>query len=115
MKRMNDPPLMYNPRMWFGQWTVRGFFSLFLAAVLNLGCAAHHHRVGTGQNGVGQSSMRQYYLFFGLLRLNEVDTQRLSGNLTSYEIVTERSFSDFLVMPLLLPLTVTSRTVTVYR
>ena len=52
-------------------------------------------------------------MFFGLLDLNEVDTQRLAGDLTSYRITTRWSFTDILLTPLLLPLTVTSRTVTV--
>jgi hypothetical protein len=37
----------------------------------------------------------------------------MAGNLTSYSIETERSFTDLLLMPLLLPVTVTTRTVTV--
>lgn len=57
--------------------------------------------------------MRQYYLLFGLVRVNEVNVQRLASELTSYEVDTEYSFVDLLLSPLLLPLTATSRTVTV--
>jgi len=39
--------------------------------------------------------------------------QRAANDLTSYSIRTEFSLTDFLLMPFLLPFTVTSRTVTV--
>lgn len=57
--------------------------------------------------------MRQFYMFFGFLRLNQVEPQRYTANLSSYDIVTEFSFIDLVLSPLLLPLTVTSRTVVV--
>lgn len=85
-------------------------------AALGLGaCSIHTHTVGLGPNGVGSESARQFYLFFGLLRLNEVDSQRMAQDLTSYRIVTEWSIIDILISPVLLPFTVTSRTVTVER
>ena len=73
----------------------------------------HRHTIGTGPTGLGEQSARQYYVLFGLIRFNEVDPQRLADNLTSYEIESGYSFVDILLAPLLLPLTVTSRTVTV--
>lgn len=78
-------------------------------------CSVHEHTVGLGPNGIGTQSVRQYYLFFGWLRLNEVDTQRLAQDATSYRVRTEWSFVDFVLSPFLLPLTVTTRTVTVER
>jgi len=42
-----------------------------------------------------------------------VNVQNLASNLTSYSIETEYAFTDFLLMPFFLPLTVTTRTVTV--
>lgn len=79
------------------------------------GCVYHVHRVGLGPTGLGSESTRQFYLLFGLVSLNEVDVQRLATDLTSYSIETEFSFVDFLLTPLLLPLTITSRTVTVEK
>lgn len=79
------------------------------------GCHVHQHRVGGGPVGAGEDSMRQYYLLFGLVSLNEVDSQRMTRDLTSYEITTEFGWTDVLLLPLLLPLTVTTRTVTVTR
>lgn len=59
--------------------------------------------------------MRQLYIFFGLVRISESDSQRLAHDATGYEIVTEYSFVDMVLQPLLLPLTMTSRTITVNR
>jgi hypothetical protein len=86
--------------------------ALLLAAQLSA-CVAHHHVVGLGATGSEEQSLRQYYLLFGLIRVNEVNVQRLASDLTSYEIASEFSFVDLLLAPILLPLTATSRTVTV--
>ena len=90
-------------------------FLVVLAALPLGGCHVHQHRVGGGPVGAGEDSMRQYYLLFGLVSLNEVDSQRLTRDLTSYEITTEFAWTDMFLLPLLLPLTVTTRTVTVAR
>lgn len=86
-----------------------------LLVLLASACSAHRHRVGLGPTGIGEESSRQFYLFFGLLPINEVNVQRMAVDLSSYEIESSYSFVDIILTPLLLPLTVTSRTVTVYR
>ncbi len=77
------------------------------------GCVSHQHVVGLGPTGTGSTSERQYYVLFGLLQVNEVDTQRFAPELTSYTIDTRFSFTDLVLSTLMLPLTVTTRTVTV--
>ena len=52
-------------------------------------------------------------MLFGLFRANDVSAQRMADGLTSYTIETEYSFFDLLMQPLLLPVTMTSRTITV--
>lgn len=87
------------------------------AALLLLGaCSSHSHRVGLGpvDNHV-LAERTQVYMLFGLVRLNNVDTSRITTDLTSYEIETSYSFWDILLSPILLPLTVTTRSVTVIR
>lgn len=93
---------------------------LLLACLLALlfaptACQVHTHRVGGGATGLGQESERQFYLFFGLVRINDVNVQRYTADLTSYEIRSEFSWLDLLLAPLLLPFTVTTRTVTVSK
>lgn len=81
--------------------------------ILLSGCMSHTHVVGVGSSGVRSESMRQYYLFFGFLPLNEVNVQRETGDLTGYEIYSEYGFWDIVLSPLLFFVTGTSRTVTV--
>lgn len=88
---------------------------LVLLLALLTGCQSHAHRVGLGPTGIGAESARQFYFLFGLVRLNEVDVQRMASELTSYSIATEFSLLDLLLAPLLAPLTITSRTVTVEK
>ena len=81
--------------------------------LLASGCMVHSHTVGLGATGTGEQVARQYYWFFGFVRVNEVDAQRLAPELTSYTVETKFGVVDFLIAPLLLPLTATSRTVVV--
>lgn len=95
----------------------RSACALACAALLSLGtgCVSHRHVVGVGPTGVGEESARQYYVFFGLIPFNEVDTLRMAGGLNGYAVESSYTFTDFLLMPILLPLTSTSRTVTVQK
>ena len=100
--------------------TSRGHQSRFMIALvlllfLGTACHVHTHRIGGGPTGIGEESARQYFFFFGLFRLNEVNPQRMAGDLTSYEITTKNSIVDYLLMPALGLMTITSRTVTVRR
>jgi hypothetical protein len=76
-------------------------------------CVAHSHVVGLGAAGSNTVVDRQYYWIFGLYQVNDVDARRMSGDLTSYTIETRFGWVDLLLLPLLLPLTATSRTVVV--
>lgn len=69
--------------------------------------------VGLGATGSEFQVARQYYCLFGLLPVNDVDAQRMAGDLTSYTIETKFGLVDCLLAPFLLPLTGTSRTVVV--
>ncbi len=89
--------------------------ALALLACSGTSCMSHRNTVGLGPTGLGESTARQYYVMFGLLRFNEVDPKRMADSLTSYEVETSYSFVDILLMPILLPLTATSRTVTVRK
>lgn len=91
----------------------RWVLALVLALLCPSACFVHEHRVGIGAVGVGQATARQYYLFFGLIRLNDVDAQRLALDKTSFSVRTRFGFWDFVLAPLFAPFTVASRTVTV--
>lgn len=107
------------PRKWVKESAVRVFkhrrSGLLAASLLMLlcGCMGHTHVVGVGPTGLGTESVRQYYMLFGLVPLNDVDVQRVTGNLSGYEIQSDYGFMDFVLSPLLILFTGTSRTVTV--
>ncbi|MCA8957850.1 MAG: hypothetical protein KDC87_17370 [Planctomycetes bacterium] len=107
-----------------GSRVVRGgvlVITLFLSAALMSSCHATTFRVGMGNNGIGQQTTHQYYLLFGLVRLNEVNIQRMVPDYTSYDVEVGFSYrdgfaatlGDFFVSLLFLPLTVTRQVVTV--
>ncbi len=88
-------------------------FLFALCCLPAAGCMTHSHIIGLGPTGLGEVSKRQWFFFFGLINLTEVNVQNMAGNLTSYTVETEQSFTDVLLWPLLLPITMTTRTVTV--
>ncbi len=87
--------------------------ALLCIAGVGSGCVYHRHDVGLGATGTGVATDRQYYLLFGLVDVYDIDTRRLAPELTSYTVETQFGWTDLLLAPLLLPLTVTTRTVVV--
>ena len=74
-----------------------------IISMLFISCATHFHTVGIGpQTGVVQAS-RQYYIIFGLVPINSVDTKELAGidlngNLIeNYEIKTQYTVIDWAI------------------
>ena len=52
---------------------------LILGVLLLIGCAAHVHKVGNGAQGNDMMMARQWYVLFGLVPINEVDTNAMAG------------------------------------
>ena len=89
---------------------------ILLAMVLMFGCATHTHKVGHGAvfNRITVVE-RQWYLLYGLVPINEIDTQAMAEGKRNYEITTQITFIDFIYRALLSPMTITCRTVKVRR
>ena len=86
-----------------------------LIASFALGCAAHIHTVGAGPQQSGDETARQWYILWGLVPINDVDSKAMAGGASDYEIKTEISPIDFLIgIPASL-VTIQSRTVTVTK
>jgi len=86
-----------------------------LIASFAIGCAAHIHTVGAGPQQSEKEAGRQWYILWGLVPLNDVDSKAMAGGASDYEIKTEISPIDFLIgIPAGL-ITVQSRTVTVTK
>jgi predicted small secreted protein len=78
--------------------------SIVLAAGFILtSCNATMHTVGTGGRGDCKSpgqydaKKKQWYIFWGLLPLNNVDSKVLAGGAKNYTIRTTTSFGDGLI------------------
>ena len=74
-----------------------------IISMLFISCATHLHTVGYGpQTGV-KATARQYYLLWGLVPLNTVDTNEMAGTdingnqIEDYEIKTQTGPIDILL------------------
>ena len=74
-----------------------------IISMLFISCATHLHNVGHGpQTGIKVTS-RQYYLLYGLVPLNSVDTNKMAGidsngnYITDYEIQTQTGPIDIVL------------------
>lgn len=79
------------------------------------GCAAHIHKVGQGAQGTQKAEARQWYALWGLVPINEVDTQKMADGATDYTIKTENSALDVIINIFTTYVSVVSRTVTVTK
>ena len=88
---------------------------LVFSFLLLIGCTAHIHKIGTGAQSDEEMQARQWYILFGLVPLNDVDTNEMSGRAENYEIKTETGVVDILLNIITGYVTITSRTVTVSK
>jgi hypothetical protein len=79
------------------------------------GCAAHIHKVGQGAQGAQKAEQRQWYVLWGLVPINEVNTNQMAEGATDYTIKTEQSALDVIINIFTAYISVVSRTVTVTK
>ena len=100
---------------------MRKLFSMIMVAVMLFvmvaasGCMAHTHVVGSGGSGDEFVEKRQWYVLWGLVPINEVDTVEMADGASNYTIDTERSALDIIINIFTGLVTVHSRTVTVTK
>ena len=74
-----------------------------IISMLFISCATHVHTVGYGPQAGTKVTSRQFYLLYGLVPLNSVDTNKMagidsSGNyITDYEIQTQTGPIDIVL------------------
>ena len=88
---------------------------LILGVLLLMGCAAHVHKVGNGAQGNDMMIARQWYVLYGLVPINEVDTNVMAGAATDYEIMTLHTGLDVIINIFTGAVSVTSRSVVVRK
>ncbi|MBN1155502.1 hypothetical protein JXB12_11340 [candidate division KSB1 bacterium] len=89
--------------------------SLLVCFLFIIGCAAHVHTIGKGPQMFQKETARQWYILWGLVPLNEVNTNTLAEGAENYEIRTEACGLDILMNIFTSYVTVTSRTVTITK
>ena len=80
----------------FKKATLIGVLAVF-AMVMLVGCYTNEHIVGTGAATGYTESAKQWYLLYGLLPLNNVDTKAMSGAAQNYKIITQQSVVDMVI------------------
>ena len=70
---------------------------MIVSSLFLIGCSTHFHTVGTGpQTGVSNTA-RQFYLLYGLIPINSVDTGAMAGGAANYEIQTQVGPMDVVI------------------
>jgi hypothetical protein len=77
-----------------------------------VGCSAHIHKIGQGAQGNNIIEERQWYVLWGLVPINDVQTDQMTSA-ADYTIKTEQSALDVIINIFTSVITVYSRTVTV--
>ena len=88
---------------------------LIVGMLFVIGCATHTHVVGKGAQGTDMIESRQWYVLWGLVPINDIDTNTMAGEATDYEITTEHTVLDFVINVFTSVVTVNSRTVSVRK
>lgn len=88
---------------------------LILILLFMVACSANIHVIGNGPQTHEVVKARQWYALWGLLPINDVDTNQMAGGATDYQIKTERSATDIILNIFTGYVTIYSRTVTVTK
>ncbi len=78
----------------------RKFLALILIGLMLVtltGCYTNTHMVGKGAQGNDVTMARQWYVLFGLIPINEVDSQKMADGEKDYTIQTQFTFIDFVI------------------
>jgi Bor protein len=88
--------------------------AMLVTILLIMGCSAHTHIVGDGGQET-QVNARQWYILWGLVPLNKVETKDMAEGAENYTVYTRMNFLDFLINIPTSLITVNSRTVSVTK
>ena len=88
---------------------------MVVSTLVIVGCSTHVHTVGAGPQTGQVESARQWFILWGLIPLNSVDTNSMIGGVSDYEIKTSAAPLDIIIGIPAGYVTVKSRTVTVTK
>lgn len=70
--------------------------AVVVASVMS-SCYSISHTVGTGSSTGETTSKKQWYILYGAIPLNKVDTKALAGGATNYTVTTKHGFVDYII------------------
>ncbi len=70
---------------------------LTLMVITCTGCYTMKHTVGDGARGNTLESTKQWYILWGLVPLNTVNSKTMAGGAKDYEVTTQMSFIDVII------------------
>jgi hypothetical protein len=79
------------------------------------GCYTMTHKVGNGAQGNTTTEERAWYILWGLVPINNVDSQAMAGGASDYTIVTQATVVDVIIGAFTGIVTVAPRTVKVTK
>ncbi len=94
---------------------IRTALLALISAALLTACAVHTHQVGDGAQSGVEMKQKQWYILWGLVPLNEVDSAVLAEGADDYTIRTAKEVDDVLINIFTGYVTIHSRTVTVTK
>lgn len=78
-------------------------------------CFTLTHTVGSGaQNGV-EVEKRQWYVLWGLVPINNVNSKEMAGDATNYTIETQHTFLDYVISAFTSAVSIQTKTVKVKK
>lgn len=89
--------------------------TILILLVVFIGCSTHNHVVGNGSQDGSSVSTKQWYILWGLVPLNDVDTKAMAEGSSDYEIKTQSSFIDIIIGIFTGIVTISPRSVTVTK
>lgn len=97
---------------------MRKFKALIIVLVFALAmtsCYSLEHTVGAGAQGNNTVSEKQWYALWGLVPLNDVDSQEMARGAENYTIHTQFTFVDYIITAFTSVVTISVQTVEVER
>ena len=89
---------------------------LIVSVLFFAGCAAHVHQVGSGPSMRPDiERARQWYILYGIVPLNLVNTKQMAAGAANYRITTYYGPVDALMSAILAPVTISARNVLVEK
>ncbi len=70
---------------------------LMISLFLFTGCYTINHKVGQGAQGTTTVEARQWYVLWGLVPINDVNSQQMAGGSADYTVTTKMTFVDIVI------------------